>query len=222
MWVVVSDALGFEEQADENDYEQMPDCEQSTERQPDYVKVEEETKLTSHSSFYNYSNTQKRPSALLGGNHKDLDSWENSFEECSDQQLDYVKMEEDTNVLPPPPFYNSPNGKSAASLGESYENLAEENDYVEGVDHQPDYETADDETEMFPPPPPCNDPRISGGSLCQSYEENDYEESADQQPDYITVEEEEAEEEADPAADDTSEDYDDIGSENEEDYDDVA
>lgn len=221
MRVVVSDALGFEDLADEHDYEQMSDLEQGTDRQPDHVKVEAETKLMSSSSFYNYSTLHKSHGASLVENYKDVGGG-NSFEE----QPDYVKVEEETNSRLPPPFYNNPNGKSVASLGESYENPAGENDYEESVDHQPDYETADDETEIFPPPPLppplCSDPdRTSGGSLGQENlaEDNDYEESTDQQPDYVTAEDEDA----DPAADNVSEeDYDDVGSENEEDYDDVA
>ncbi|XP_017284645.1 GRIP and coiled-coil domain-containing protein PFC0235w-like [Kryptolebias marmoratus] len=220
---LTADTPGFEQADDEHDYEQMPDCEQSTDQQPDYVKMEEETKTMSPSSLCNHPNPHKGDPASLGQSYENL-AGENDYEECMDQQPDYVKVEEETSLLPPPPaFYNdpSPQIKLDASLGQSYENLAEENDYEESTDQQPDYVTADDEAEIFPPPPPppfSNDPDMkSDGSLAQSYEnlagEHDYEESTDLQPE---------KEAADPAADDSSEDYDDIRSENEEDYDDIG
>ncbi|XP_012719745.1 uncharacterized protein LOC105927523 [Fundulus heteroclitus] len=160
------------------------------------------------------------------------DQSEHDYEETLDQKLDAVKVEEN-RILGSAPLCNHPNRNSEASVGLSYENLAEEHDYEESMDPQLDYVEVEDEAERFPPPAPlCNsDPNMKCNiSLAQSYEnladENDYEESTDQQWDYVKVEDDEALVSHHKARDNHStastEDYDDIGGDDDEDYDDVV
>ncbi|XP_035800742.2 uncharacterized protein LOC118469793 [Amphiprion ocellaris] len=148
------------------------------------------------------------------------------YEQSTDQQPDYVKVEEE--ILPPPPPYEHQGpGMTAGVAGQSYENLAEEHDYEQSTDQQPDYVQVQEEEEILPPPPPGMTAGVAGQSYKNLAEEPDYEQSLDQQPDYVQVEDE-AEtflpHPADPAADNSStEDYDDIGEDQgEEDYDDVG
>ncbi|XP_041864717.1 protein clarinet-like [Melanotaenia boesemani] len=117
------------------------------------------------------------------------------YEQIDDGQCEYVKVEEETEMLPPPPCYAGQNSnlKSGDSVGQSYENLAEDHDYEQSTDQHPDYISVADETEILPPPIQCNAvPNLDHCvSLGQSYEnlaeDHDYEQSTDQHPDYISV-----------------------------------
>ncbi|XP_069574916.1 uncharacterized protein [Brachyistius frenatus] len=154
---------------------------------------------------------------------------DHDYEETTDQQSNYVKEENKTEILRPLPPYDDPDPdmKLGVSVGQSYENLAEDHDYEQCTDEQPDYVKVDNETEILRPLPPYDDPDPDmklGVSVGQSYEnlaeDHDYEQCTDEQPDYVKVEAE------DSATDNVStEDYDDIGCEkddqSEEDYDDV-
>uniref|UniRef100_A0A1A8ES57 Uncharacterized protein n=2 Tax=Nothobranchius korthausae TaxID=1143690 RepID=A0A1A8ES57_9TELE len=138
------------------------------------------------------------------------------YEQITDHQLDYVKVENGSDILHSPSFYNNPNPqiKACNYVGQSDENLAE-NDYEESVD-QPDYVQADDEAD---PGPSFKSGGLLGQSCRNLSDDHDYEESVDE-PDYEQVEDEKTlpSHSADP---DSGEDYDDIGEDDDEDYDDV-
>ncbi|KAM4544474.1 uncharacterized protein scimp [Odontesthes bonariensis] len=220
----------------ENLAEEEHDYEESTDQQPDYVKVEDETEILHPPPLYAAPDPKMNCGVSVGESYENLAEEEHDYEESTDQQPDYVKVEDETEILHPPPLYAAPDPKMNCGVSEaqSYENLAEEeHDYEESMDQQPDYVKVEDETEIRHPPPlyAAPDPKMNCGvSVGESYEnlaeeEHDYEESTDQQSDYVKVEDEEIllPDPADPEADDaSSEDYDDIGSEVEDDYDDVA
>ncbi|XP_008280684.1 uncharacterized protein scimp [Stegastes partitus] len=86
------------------------------------------------------------------------------YEQSTDQQPEYVKVEEEEEILPPPTPYNQPDPEinHGVSEGQSYENLAEEPDYEQAVDEQPDYVQVEDEAETFLPQPP--DPAADNSS----------------------------------------------------------
>ncbi|XP_051793635.1 uncharacterized protein LOC110964118 isoform X2 [Acanthochromis polyacanthus] len=227
---LTAEAQSYENLAEVSDYEQCTaDYEQSTDQQPDYVKVEEEEEILPPPP---YDHPGPGMTAGVAGLSYENLAEEHDYEQSTDQQPDYVQLEEE-EILPSPPPYNHPGpGMTAGVAGLSYENLAEEHDYEQSTDQQPDYVQLEEE-EILPPPPPYNHPGpgMTAGVAVLSYEnlaeEPDYEESLDQQLDYVQVEDEAKTlfpHPADPAADNSStEDYDDIGEDQgEEDYDDVG
>ncbi|KAM9728559.1 uncharacterized protein scimp isoform 1-T2 [Menidia menidia] len=231
-------AQSYENLSDEHDYEECAD------QKPDSVKLEAETQiLRPPPPGTDPDQDPKMKSGLSVAQSYENLAEEQDYEESTEQLPDYVKLEEEVQLLGPAPLYSDPHPhrSSAPSGAQSYQNLAEEQDYEVSTDQQPDYVMPEGGAEGLPPPPAGTDPdqdqdpnRSSGLCGAQSYEnlaeEQDYEESTDQQPDYVMPEggaEVLPPPPADPAEDcSSSEDYDDIGGgeeeEEEEDYDDLA
>ncbi|CAG5870328.1 unnamed protein product [Menidia menidia] len=202
---VVSGAQSYENLSDEHDYEECAD------QKPDSVKLEAETQiLRPPPPGTDPDQDPKMKSGLSVAQSYENLAEEQDYEESTEQLPDYVKLEEEVQLLGPAPLYSDPHPHRSSGLcgAQSYQNLAEEQDYEESTDQQPDY------------------------SYENLAEEQDYEESTDQQPDYVMPEggaEVLPPPPADPEADcSSSEDYDDIGGgeeeeeEEEEDYDDIA
>lgn len=113
---------------------------------------------------------------------------EHDYEESTDLQPDYIKVEDETEIFPAPPFYSKPDPKLNSGVLEalSYENLAEEPDYEQSLDDQPDYVKVEDEEVLLPNPGDPEDDNassedyddIDGGDGHETQEDEDYDDVA--------------------------------------------
>lgn len=150
---LTAEAQSYENLAEVSDYEQCTaDYEQSTDQQPDYVKVEEEEKTLPPPPPYDHPGPDMT-AGVAGLSYENL-AEEHDYEQSTDQQPDYVQVEEEEAILPPPPPYNHPGpGMTAGVARQSYKSLAEEPDYEQSLDQQPDYVQVQGEAETFLPHP---------------------------------------------------------------------
>ncbi|KAF6721767.1 hypothetical protein FQA47_013296 [Oryzias melastigma] len=110
---------------------------------------------------------------------------DNDYEESTDQ-LDYVKVDDESENFPPPPSHNPADLKLQPqfSVSQSYDILTEEPDYEESMDNQVDYVKVDDEENPFahPPDPVAEDSSSEDyddiGETSDDKDEDDYDDVA--------------------------------------------
>ncbi|XP_054902785.1 uncharacterized protein LOC129370674 isoform X2 [Poeciliopsis prolifica] len=134
---LTAEAQSYENLAEECEHDDQSDhdYEEALDQNLDCVKVQENL-------LCNHPNTNSGVS--VAQSYENL-AEENDYEESVDPLPDYIKVEDETEFLPPPLCDLDPNMTCNGSLGQSYENLADENEYEESMEQQLDYVTVEDE-----------------------------------------------------------------------------
>ncbi|RVE64202.1 hypothetical protein OJAV_G00143660 [Oryzias javanicus] len=100
---------------EDNDYEESTD-------QLDYVKVDDELETFPAPPSHNPADLKLQPQFSLGQSYENLTE-EPDYEEITDDQLDYVKVEDEEN-----PFAHPPDPAAEDSSSEDYDDIGETSD----------------------------------------------------------------------------------------------
>ncbi|XP_069001994.1 uncharacterized protein [Embiotoca jacksoni] len=131
---ITSAAQSYENLAEDHDYEE------TTDQQSNHVKEENKTEILRPLPPYDDPDPDMKLGVSVGQSYENL-AEDHDYEQSTDEQPDYVKVDDETEILRPLPPYDDPDldMKLGVSVGQSYENLAEDHDYEQSTDEQPDY-----------------------------------------------------------------------------------